>query len=106
MLDPAPSGEPLHITITIARRSSEGIGMVQSTSSHNRHSLKAAMRVRGKSRHSATVVHVEAIFEIEISTQLTSAEILGRPERIIAARIFVVVMDSEQERVSCLPWPT
>jgi len=73
--------------------------MVHEAAAHDRHRLEAAVRVRGKARHAAAVVHAPAVLAAEIVAKLPPSERRRRPEGAVARRVGVVVVRAEQERI-------
>ena len=104
--DAATRGQPLHIAAAIARRRAERIRMVDETLAHDRDRLESAMRVGGKARHRLAVVHAPAIRATEVLADRAAGERGVRTKTSVAARIGVIVVDAEQERIGGLPRET
>jgi hypothetical protein len=79
----------------VARRRSQRIGMVDEPAPHHGHGLEAAVRVLRESRHAFAVVHVPAVPVREVLPDGAPGERCRRPERLVAFRIVVDVMDAE-----------
>src|SRR6478609_4065543 len=99
MLNASTGCEPLHISVPVARRGAQRIGMIEATGAHDGDCLKTSVWVRGKPRDLSTVIHVPAIFPRKVHAQLSAGQRSRWPERTVAFGKLVVVVNREQERV-------
>ena len=106
MHDATAGSEPLHIATTKSRCGAERIGVVDQAFAHDGDGLKTAVRMRRKARDRAAVVHAPAVLAGEILSDVASVQRRIGPQLRIAARIGVVVVDAEQERIDRGPLRT
>ena len=103
MHDAVAGRQPLHVAAAVARGRAERVGVIDETLAHDRHGLEAAMRMLRESGHHVAVVHAEAVLHGEVHADFTTRERHGRSELVVALRIVVVVMRTEEEGVERLP---
>ena len=68
MDDTSTSGHPLQITITVAPRVADTVGVVDNTGNGCSYSLESAMWVLREARHAVTMVHAVGLASIEVCT--------------------------------------
>jgi hypothetical protein len=77
--------------------------MVQQAAPHDGDGFEAAVRMLRKPRDDLAVVHAPAVLALEVLAQVASRERCARPEAVVAGRVVVVVVNTEQERIARLP---
>ena len=96
-------GEPLHIAPAKAGRSAQRIGVVNQSPAGDGDGFKPPVWVRGEAGNGLPVVHAPAVFLRKVLAQITPVQRRIRPHGRVAARVGVVVVHAEQERIQSLP---
>ena len=97
--DAVAGGEPLHVTVAEAGRCTERIRVIDEAAAHEGDRLEPAMRMLREARDIAAVVHAPTVAAGEVLTEVAAVERGVGAEPSVAARIRVVVVHTEQERV-------
>ena len=78
--------------------------MVDTAFSHQRHGLKATVRVTGEAGNRLAVVHGKAVLGAEIAAHLAALELHGLHTHLaVAGRVSVIVVSAEQKRIQTRP---
>src|SRR5690606_6794030 len=96
-------GQPLHVALAIARRGAQRVRVVHPAAPHDGDGFKAAVRVPGEAGYLPAMVHAPAVATGEILAEVAAAQLGSRAQRGVAARIEVLVVGAEQERVASAP---
>ena len=66
MLDPATSGHPLRVALSITSSRTDRIRVIDKALVHNGDRFKTTMRMNGKTWHFSAVIHTPAIYAVKI----------------------------------------
>ena len=96
-------GQPLHIAAPETRHGAQRIGVVNQSLAGYGHGFKAAVRMGGKTRHRAAVVHAPAVLAAEVLAHVAPRQRCGRTHLRIGFGVGVVVVHAKQEWVDGFP---
>ena len=103
MDDAATGREPLGVAAAEAGCRTERVGVVDEATAHVRDRLEAAMGMAREPGHAPAVVHPPPVDAGEVLPELAPGEARPWSALAVAARVGVVVVDAEQERVDRRP---